>query len=67
MSIIREFEVFLTETTLLVSLLNIGCFCSAGSWIRFSGVLQHSTKQHQQDMNQPEQHARQMPGSAKRV
>jgi hypothetical protein len=27
----------------------------------FSGVLQHSTKQHQQDINQPEQHARHMP------
>jgi hypothetical protein len=28
---------------------------------------QHSTKQHQQNINQPEQNTRQMPGSAKRV
>jgi hypothetical protein len=30
-------------------------------------VVQHSTEQHQQNINQPEQDARQMPDSAKRI
>jgi hypothetical protein len=73
MSIIREFEVFLTETVCcfrrclsVVSVVLVVGFDSLMLML-FVGVLKHSTEQHQQNRNQPEQHTRQMTDSAKRI